>query len=383
MGCAERMTGRNTSRQPNQPPELYFSPGFIKTRKIMNAFYPQLTGKALLVSDMHLGISDPSLRALDNLKLDNLDLVLRRYFDITMVQDLGDGADSKLLRPELLERLCKNYAQLSSRGMKRLFVLVGNHEGTKREIAPLSPFIIGTRTQENGANLVTDEGIIAPPFFMRGWAGDTLPLPASVTGCRFFSGHLRVKDWLPSGAKGVTLDELADLGYEAIFLGDFHQPVSISHKGCHIHSIGTFGASSWKDTDIQSGYMFVTWDEDTYNIERFIFDSYPVFKKVRVNVGDDLPDLYNNVVRVFLSSPKPIPAGVIDDYKARIASQEPFYFEIHTNDTSIIQDVVHTDADRQIEAEIKQWPSESRTLLGQFFSENKSQQVPINWADWC
>ena len=279
----------------------------------MNAFYPQLTGKALLVSDMHLGISDPNLRDLDNLKLDNLDLVLRRHFDVTMIQDLADGADSKLLRPELLERLCKNYAQLSSHGMKRLFVLVGNHEGTKREIAPLSPFIIGTRTAENGASLVTDEGIIAPPFFMRGWAGDMLPPPASVTGCRFFSGHLRVKDWLPSGAKGVTLDALANLGYEAIFLGDFHKPVSVNHNGCHIHSVGTFGASSWKDTDIRSGYVLVMWDEDTYEAKRIAFDSYPVFKKVRINAGDDLPDLQNSAVRVFLSSPEPIPAEVIED----------------------------------------------------------------------
>lgn len=130
--------------------------------------------------------------------------------------------------------------------------------------------------------------------------------------------------------------------------------------------------------------MLVTWDENTHSVERFWFGSYPIFKKIKIAATDELPpDLRNNIIRLFLSSSEPISSDRINEFKQSLMADGAFYFEIHTNDTSVITSTVNVDTVKQIEEEFNSWPSSSRQLMGKFLRENTNQSVSINWSEWC
>lgn len=324
-------------------------------------------GVAVITADMHFGISNPELSGLERLKLTNLRNVLSRFRHADLVIDLGDISDRRVLDYAILDELCHIYRVVPEKSPGCLVFATGNHDVVDGKYIPLSPFAEGTSVSGSGARIADGNGLCAGPFYVVGWNGRQLPRPAGETGCRFLAGHIRVKDWVhQSDPLGISLDDLAGLGYEAVFLGDYHTPQEVVRNGCRIYSIGTFGASSFKDVDITSGFLIVEWKKTLFHSFRFSFDDYPVFKKLTISSPDEICGIENTVVRITLTSDAPISRSVLQDVRETALAQRPFHVEVHgvTNQAGIT--VQPGPVDVQIGEAIAKWPEGARLLAEEF-----------------
>lgn len=246
---------------------------------------------AILFSDTHLSRYDPY--DLNPLKFKFLREIREQWKDeARFFFDLGDGQHRPLFDVELMSREAECRAVLGDR-IDKEWVLSGNHELSKGKFTPLMPFAIASGLHAPGLNLVGQEPVRVGDFVLRGWSKDAMK--REFPEGRFFLGHIPV-DYTGTGWEGlVSVEDVQNLPYSAIFLGDIHQRYDIGK----IHSVGTLFPSTFSDEGARAGYIVLRWDSSNVEIERIDID-YPQFRTVTINESMELSerDIRGNVVRL-------------------------------------------------------------------------------------
>jgi DNA repair exonuclease SbcCD nuclease subunit len=256
--------------------------------------------RASIISDPHFGIRG-RFSFLDEIKKHNLEQVIRHFGDADYFFSAADEFDSRLPDSQIVSEVS---SILSALDPGNVFLCSGNHDSFRRKFTPLSSWVIGTNSNGNsGAALATGECSLFPkPFVLAGWNANE-GIPECPDGYRFLVSHVRVAEWTADFDRGIKLEDLARLGYEAVFLGDLHTPKQETAGGCRFYSVGTFGASSFKDDGIASGFGVIEWDDSGFEFKRKEFINYPIFKTLELDANSTVSkeELEHNIVRIRFS----------------------------------------------------------------------------------
>ena len=316
----------------------------------------------IIYSDAHFSSNDPyDLRPFREKALRT---ALEAGTKADMIVDAGDTVNQRYFDSELMAWLTNIYADCLGPRISTLCFLIGNHEGSSRQISPFTAFangaacyghapaIIGANAKSNAMNR---------HFLLQGWFSNLSEFIDFRTD--YLVTHLRVKEWVfDKPERSYPLAELEALPFKRIFVGDLHTPKE-SPSG-KIVSIGTLAPSSFADKDIQANY--IKFDEDHNEFERVWLD-YPIFRVI--NIYEDVefepkPEyIKGNIVRLkFIGSHKFVSDKTIRQrWLSRIWLMEPHAVPDPEREQTNGEEVVAQD-ELTIEEEIKQaakqqkWP---------------------------
>jgi hypothetical protein len=230
---------------------------------------------AVIFSDAHLTMSDPY--GLRPFREKALRAALEAGAKTDMIVDAGDSENQRYFDAELMAWQTSIFTECLGKRITDYVRVLGNHDGSSREISPFHTFLNGARCYGKGPTIAGREAKQIGRFLFRGWVSNET-LQSNSFLADYLVTHLRVKEWVfNSSERAYLLEELEALPFCKIFTGDLHTPKeSLSGK---VVSIGTLCPSSFADKDIRANY--IKFDEDHNEFERVWLD-YPIFREIKI-----------------------------------------------------------------------------------------------------
>jgi hypothetical protein len=254
-----------------------------------------MTNKALLFGDIHWKKVDKYNLNPDKARC--LAKVLDEWQDkVKYIFHMGDGSD----KPVITSAVGKECEILSGLGenLSRLYYLRGNHDLSFGKYSPMSGFHIGTNINLKGMTEIGNNALtLDDTFVCRGYSKEAVP---AVDGYRFYCGHQKINysggRYIGSG--GIGSGAMKELGYEQMFFGDVHEPISDEN----IHSVGTMFPSSFSDEDYDPGFMILEWDDNESEVHRIKISDYPKFIIIEIDKNSIIPPelVKGNIIKIRL-----------------------------------------------------------------------------------
>lgn len=320
----------------------------------------------VIFSDAHLSLNDRY--GLKPFRERALRTVLEAGAKADLIIDAGDSENSRYFDAGLMNWQTRIFTECLGKKIVDYVRILGNHDGSNREISPFHTFLNGCKCYGTGPRIVGSNPIRDHQFYFRGWVSNTESFLGVSSDVDYVVTHLRVADWVKGNVeRAFTLPLLEQLPFKRLFTGDLHTPKE-SPSG-KVISIGALAPSSFADKDIRASY--IKFDEDHNEYKRIDIPNYPIFRTIEIYEGVDFepkPEyIKGNIIKFKrIGSPKFV-QDKIDQakWKVTIWSMQPHYVSDNVDFEQVSPEIAVAKAEEiTVDAEIRQaaktqnWPAE-------------------------
>lgn len=312
---------------------------------------------SIIFADAHLTLNDRY--GLKPFRERALRTVLEAGAKADLIIDAGDSEHSRFFDAELMNWQTRIFTECLGKKIVDYVRILGNHDGSNRQISPFHTFLNGCQCYGTGPRIVGSTPLQDHQFYFRGWVSNSEAFSDVGNDIKYIVTHLRVADWIKGNAeRAFTLAELESLPFlKRLFTGDLHTPKE-SPSG-KVISIGALAPSSFADKDVKAGY--IKFDEDHSEFERVQLDFYPIFRTIEIHEGVDFepkPEyIKGNIIKFKrIGSPKFVQDKVDQTkWKALIWSMMPHYVSDNIDFEQVNPEVVIAKSEEMtVEDEIRQ-----------------------------
>lgn len=288
----------------------------------------------------------------------SIDVALEK--GVTVYAVAGDLLDYARPEAPLLRAVQRELKRARDGGVKRIFLMVGNHEQVSlaagdHALAPLAPY--ATVVEQPRVETIEGVDLLMVPFRpgrAADWLPDTLrdmlrdedsgtrPSPSGSDGRgRVLLVHLGIRDadtapWLKNAHDAIDVELLADLctkhGIRTVFAGNWHDrkrwdfPVESEEDELCIQQLGALAPTGWDNPGL-TGYGTV----GLFGVPKpysMSFIEVPGPRFIKLGFGEEIPEANGNTLFVSTTAAPENVASVLDHLARKRAAGEIVAMEV-------------------------------------------------------